>query len=89
MEWKTLCIKIGYSEPRGAESREWSSTLAGNFREFLGDVILVSVWLHTVFWFWARSECVRQCNRIGNGNWQCISMGHGVFVMYKEKEWAE
>ena len=26
--WKTLCIKIGYSEPRGAESREWSSTLA-------------------------------------------------------------
>ena len=26
--WKTACIKIGYSEPRGAESQQGSSTLA-------------------------------------------------------------
>ena len=29
---KTLCIKIGYKEPRGAESREGSSTPAESFR---------------------------------------------------------
>ena len=30
--WKTLCIRRGYSEPRGAESREGSSTLAESSR---------------------------------------------------------
>ena len=30
--WKTLCIKIGYSEPTRAESREGSSTLAESSR---------------------------------------------------------
>ena len=30
--WMTPCIKIGYSEPRGAESREGSSTLAESSR---------------------------------------------------------
>ena len=43
--WKNLCFKIGYSEPRAAESREGSSTLAESSRVFLGDVILDSDWL--------------------------------------------
>ena len=30
--WKTLCIKIGYSEPTRAESREGCSTLAESSR---------------------------------------------------------
>ena len=30
--WKTLYIKIGYSEPPRVESREWSSTLAESSR---------------------------------------------------------
>ena len=30
--WKTLCIKIGYSKPTRAESREGSSTLAKSSR---------------------------------------------------------
>ncbi len=38
-------IKIGYSEPRGAESREGSSILAENFWFFFGTVILDSDWL--------------------------------------------
>ena len=41
-EGETLCIKIGYNEPRGAESREGSSTLAKSSRVFLG--ILDSDW---------------------------------------------
>ena len=100
--WKALCIMIVYSEPRGAESREVSSALAESSRVFTGDVILDldwlakfrffvldSDWLPTDFRFWARNECVRQCNTIGNGNRQSISIGYSVFVMYKDKEWAE
>ena len=30
--WETLCMKKRYSEPRGAESREGSSTLAESSR---------------------------------------------------------
>ena len=50
--WKTLCIKIGYSKPKGAESREprtesrdGFSTLAESSRVFLGDELLDSNWL--------------------------------------------
>ena len=45
---KSSCIKIGYSEPTRAESREGTSTLAESSRVFLGDVILDSDWLPTV-----------------------------------------
>ena len=34
--WKTLGIKIGYSEPTRAESHERSSTLAESSRVFFG-----------------------------------------------------
>ena len=40
--WMTLCIKIVYSEPRGTESRNGSSTLAESSRVFLGDVMVES-----------------------------------------------
>ena len=39
------CIKIGYSEPRGAESREGSSTRGRERLGFFGTVILDSDWL--------------------------------------------
>ena len=62
------CIKIGYSEPRGVESREGSSTLAESVWVFFGTVILDSDWLTrfqgffvldsdwlpTRIWFWAK-----------------------------------
>ena len=52
--WKTLCIEIGYSEPRGAESREGSSTLAESSRvlysDCLGDEILGVDWLQTLMY---------------------------------------
>ena len=51
--------------------------------------MLDSVWLTTAFRFWVRDECVRQRIKIGNGNRQCISLGYSVFVMYKDREWAE
>ena len=40
--WRSLCFKISYSEPTGAESREGTSILAESCRVFLGDVILNS-----------------------------------------------
>ena len=43
--WRSLCIKIGYSEPTRAESREGTSTLAESSRVFFGDEILDSDWL--------------------------------------------
>ena len=52
--WRSLCIKIGYSEPSGAESRDGTSTRAESSRvtycsirlaDDSGDVILDSDWL--------------------------------------------
>ena len=63
--WKTLCIKIGYSEPRGAERREVSSTLAENSRVFLGDVILDFDWLTTRVAYYSIS--------IGWRSWRVLS----------------
>ena len=49
--WKTLCFEIGYSEPRRAESRQGTSTLAKSSRvldsDWLGDEILEVDWLAT------------------------------------------
>ena len=57
---KTPCIKIGYSEPRGAKKREGSFTVAGSCRVFLDDVILDSDWLTTITvfraWFWLAAD---------------------------------
>ena len=58
--WKTLCIKIGYSESTRAESREKYSTLLEFSGVFLGEVILDSDWL-TKFWtfcgrFWLTAD---------------------------------
>ena len=39
------CIKIDHSEPRGAESREGSPTVAESVWVFFGTVILDSDWL--------------------------------------------
>ena len=41
----TLCIKIGYGEPRGAESREGFPTLADSSWVYLGYKTLDSDWL--------------------------------------------
>ena len=40
-----LCIKIGYSEPTCAQSRERTSTLAESSLVFFGVVMLDSDWL--------------------------------------------
>ena len=39
--------------------------------------------------FRARDECVRQSIMMGEGNRQSISIDYSVFVMYKDREWAE
>ena len=63
---KTLCIKISYSKPNGAEIRIGSSILAEKSRVFLGAVIFDYNWLTefkgfscsmlNTFRFWAKAE---------------------------------
>ena len=55
---KTLCMKISYGKPSGAESREGSSTLAENSRVFLGYVFFDSDWLTKCKAFRAWSQLV-------------------------------
>ena len=68
---KTLCIKIHYSEPRGAVSREGSSTLAESSR------VLDSDWLMTrVTKYSNLIGCRLQCIEIGYSSAQCIKIGY-------------
>ena len=61
--WRSLCFKIGYSEPTRAESREGTSTVADSSRVTLYTILigwwfgwrntriwLAAEWLNTRFW---------------------------------------
>ena len=69
----TVCIKINYSEPKTAESREGSSVPAESSCTFLGDVVLGSDRLTKFKGFW---------RAILTGCWQRWRFGPIPTVMY-------
>ena len=75
---KSLCFKISYGEPSGAESS----------RVFMDKLRLDTDWLPTITRFWAKTECVWQCIKIRNGKQLCISIGHRVFHCKKTGSWV-
>ena len=75
-----LCLKRNYSEP---ESKKRPPPYPRALGCFLGDVILHSDCLMTLFPFWAKSERVQQCIKTGIDNRQCICMGYWVLQCLK------